>query len=120
MRTRRAVLPVRIRRGAVSSVADRDSKSNLLRRLSEMQLGEGDLQYVLGCLVITAPDALDGALDTLEAWRERTHRGKCCPACGQDDVDGVRWVDMVGECIAEWCPQRDGATAPYSTEVDRG
>jgi hypothetical protein len=30
-----------------------------------------------------------------------------CPRCGQEDVDGVRWVDMVDQCIADVCPARD-------------
>jgi len=31
-----------------------------------------------------------------------------CPQCGQEDVDGVRWTSMVGECVADVCPERDG------------
>jgi hypothetical protein len=39
-----------------------------------------------------------------------------CPKCGQEDVDGVRWVDMVEQCIADECPARDGADLAAGTE----
>lgn len=42
-----------------------------------------------------------------------------CPACGQEDVDGVRWQSMVGQCIADRCPERDvtDASPRPATEV---
>lgn len=35
-----------------------------------------------------------------------------CPQCGQEDVDGVRWVDMVDQCVADTCPVRDETFDP--------
>ena len=43
---------------------------------------------------------------------ERRRAASCdrCPKCGQEDVDGVRWVDMVDQCVADFCPARDGTS----------
>lgn len=50
------------------------------------------------------------AHDLFEHVRTASRPKVCarCPACGQEDVDGVRWQSMVGECIADRCPERDG------------
>lgn len=41
-----------------------------------------------------------------------------CRRCGQEDIDGVRWVDMVDECVADVCPVRDGVvTRPNPSET---
>jgi len=42
-------------------------------------------------------------------WEKPVNPDLPCPRCGQEDVDGVRWVDMTDQCIADVCPARDAS-----------
>ncbi len=63
----------------------------------------------------TTPEQLEEfARLLLNIAAKQRARGDRCQRCGQEDVDGVRWVDMVDQCVADVCPFRDGtATRPY-------